>query len=144
MRNRLQQVLLSTYLRNHNTYPILVLLFASRRGRSSQGTHTLIKLLNYDDLSYCCLCTRSRSQVVHNRGHGFSKRFNPAGVYQLPITRLRTRAHLSQSGPLKALIEALSREIRNDIIPLTNNEQIRVAPGESTSVSRAGRSLDLV
>ena len=22
-----------------------------------------------------------RSQVVHNRGHGFSKRFNPAGVY---------------------------------------------------------------
>src|SRR5664279_3064070 len=22
-----------------------------------------------------------RHQVVHNRGHGFSKRFNPAGVY---------------------------------------------------------------
>src|SRR3954463_3692666 len=30
------------YLRNHNTYPILVLLFASRRRRSNQGTHTLI------------------------------------------------------------------------------------------------------
>src|SRR3954462_7602788 len=45
MRNRLQQVLLSTYLRKHNTYPILVLLFASRRRRSSQGTHTLIKFI---------------------------------------------------------------------------------------------------
>src|SRR3954464_8193811 len=44
MRKRLQQVLLSTYLRKHNTYPILVLLFASRRRRSNQGTHTLIKL----------------------------------------------------------------------------------------------------
>src|SRR3954465_6734975 len=47
------------------------------------------------------------SQVVHNRGHGFSKRFNPAGVYQLPITRLRTYAKLSQSGLLKTLIEEL-------------------------------------
>src|SRR3954462_14285004 len=101
-------------LRKHNTYPILVLLFASRRRRSSQGTHTLIKLLNYDDLSCSCLSTRSRSQVVHNRGHGFSKRFNPAGVYQLPITRRLMLAHLPQSGPLKALIEELSREIRND------------------------------
>src|ERR1041385_8120074 len=36
--------LLSTYIRKHNTYPILVLLFASRQRRSSQGTHTLIKL----------------------------------------------------------------------------------------------------
>src|ERR1041385_6933133 len=27
-------------LRKHNTYPILVLLFASRRRRSCQGTHT--------------------------------------------------------------------------------------------------------
>src|SRR3954463_6637049 len=45
MRKRLQQVLLSTYLRKHNTYPILVLLLASRRGRSSQGTHTVIRLL---------------------------------------------------------------------------------------------------
>src|SRR3954468_24773329 len=44
MRKRLQQVLLSIYLRKHNTYPILVLLFASRRRRSSQGTHTLIRL----------------------------------------------------------------------------------------------------
>ena len=25
--------------------------------------------------------TYIRSQVVHNRGHGFSKRLNPAGVY---------------------------------------------------------------
>src|SRR3954468_17877105 len=33
-----------SYLRKHNTYPFLVLLFASRRRRSSQGTHTLIKL----------------------------------------------------------------------------------------------------
>src|SRR3954465_11661224 len=31
--------------RKHNTYSILVLLFASRRRRSSQGTHTLIKFL---------------------------------------------------------------------------------------------------
>src|SRR3954469_11269975 len=45
MRNRLQKVLLSTYLRKHNTYPILVLPFVSRRIRSSQGTHTLIKVL---------------------------------------------------------------------------------------------------
>src|SRR3954454_17772095 len=45
MRKRLQQVLLSTYLRKHYTYPILVLLFASRRRRSSQGTHTVIRLL---------------------------------------------------------------------------------------------------
>src|SRR3954467_5292514 len=45
MRKRLQQVLLSTYLRKHNTYPILVLLFASRRRRSSQGTHAVIRLL---------------------------------------------------------------------------------------------------
>src|ERR1043165_674305 len=45
MRKRLQQVLLSTYLRKHNTYPILVLPFVSRRRRSSQGTHTLIKVL---------------------------------------------------------------------------------------------------
>src|SRR3954467_10236510 len=27
-------------------------------------------------------------------------------------------------------------------VPLTNNAQIRVAPGESTSVSRAGRALE--
>src|SRR4051812_18820827 len=33
------------------------------------------------------------------------------------------------------------REIRNDIISLTNNEQIRVAPGESTSNPKAGRAL---
>src|SRR3954462_13904838 len=45
MRKRLQQVLLSTYLCKHNTYPILVLPFVSRRRRSSQGTHTLIKFL---------------------------------------------------------------------------------------------------
>ena len=25
------------------------------------------------------------SQVVHNRGHGFSKRFNPAGVYKVEV-----------------------------------------------------------
>src|SRR4051812_2771299 len=35
--------LLSIYLRSHNTYPILVLLLASRRRRTSQGTHTLMK-----------------------------------------------------------------------------------------------------
>src|SRR3954464_1543904 len=29
-------------------------------------------------------------------------------------------------------------------VPLTSNEQIRVAPGESTSISGVGRSLDLV
>src|SRR3954467_12996992 len=49
--------------------------------------------------------------------------FNPAGVYQLPITRLRTHVHHSQSGPLKALIEELSREIRNDrSLYLTTNK----------------------
>ena len=37
--------MLSIYLHNHNTYPILVLSFITRRRRSSQGTHTLIKLL---------------------------------------------------------------------------------------------------
>src|SRR3954465_15203521 len=34
-----------------------------------------------------------------------------------------------------------SQEIRNDIIPLSNNEQIRVAPGESTPNPQAGRAL---
>src|ERR1041385_9193019 len=35
-----------SYLRKHYTYPILVLLCASRRRRRSQGTHTLIKFIN--------------------------------------------------------------------------------------------------
>src|SRR3954467_13573276 len=45
MRKRLQHVLLSTSLRKHNTYPILVLPFVSRQRRISQGTHTVIKFL---------------------------------------------------------------------------------------------------
>src|SRR3954462_8857328 len=51
-------------------------------------------------------------------------------------------AHLSQFLPLRGNNFMIwFREIRNDIIPLTNNEQIRVAPGESTSNPKAGRAL---
>ena len=42
--------------------------------------------------------------------------------------------------PLQAPIEELSQEIQNAIVPLTNNAQFRVAHGESTSNSKAGRS----
>src|ERR1041385_4497119 len=37
-----------SYLRKHNTYPILVLPFASRQRRSSQGTHVdqVIKIIS--------------------------------------------------------------------------------------------------
>ena len=51
-------------------------------------------------------------------------------------------AHLSQFLPLRGNHFMIwFQEIRNDIIPLTNNEQIRVAPGESTSNPKAGRAL---
>src|SRR3954465_5980482 len=51
-------------------------------------------------------------------------------------------AHLSQFLPLRGNNFMIwFREIRNDIIPLTNNEQFRVAPGESTSNPKAGRAL---
>src|SRR3954469_21385302 len=51
-------------------------------------------------------------------------------------------AHLSQFLPLRGNHFMIwFREIRNDIIPLTNNEQIRVASGESTSNPKAGRAL---
>ena len=46
--------------------------------------------------------------------------------------------------PLQAPIEELSQEIRNTIVPLTNNAQFPVAPGESTSNSKAGHALELV
>src|ERR1043165_8762006 len=59
--------------------------------------------------------------------------------------RRRVLAHLSQFLPLRGNHFMIwFREIRNDIIPLTNNEQIRVAPSESTSSSGAGHALDLV
>src|SRR4051812_1208241 len=93
--------LVINYLRNHNTYPILVLLFASRRRRSSQCTHTVTRLL----------IMMISVVVVYEQGVGLKssitvgtasrKDFNPAGVYQLPITRLRTHAHLSQLLPIK-------------------------------------------
>ena len=54
-------------------------------------------------------------------------------------------AHLPQFLPLRGNHFMIwFREIRNDIIPLANNEQIRVAPGESTPSSGTGRALDLV
>src|SRR4051812_48996289 len=54
----------------------------------------------------------------------------------------RMLAHLSQFLPLRGNHFMIwFREIRNDIIPLTNNEQIRVAPGESTSNPKSGRAL---
>src|ERR1041384_4562354 len=50
--------------------------------------------------------------------------------------------HLSQFLPLRGNYFMIwFREIRNDIIPLTNDEQIRVAPEESTSNPKAGRAL---
>src|ERR1041385_2156316 len=101
MRNRLQQVLLSTYIRKHNTYPILVLLFAARRRRSSQGTHTLIKAPH---------ARPSLSVATHDR---------------------------------QPFYDLVPRDPKRQV-PLTNNEQIRVAPDESTSISGASRPLDLV
>src|SRR3954469_11609349 len=51
-------------------------------------------------------------------------------------------AHHSQFLPLRGNHFMIwFREIRNDIIPLTSNEQIRVAPEESTSNPKAGRAL---
>src|ERR1041384_6027863 len=59
--------------------------------------------------------------------------------------RRRMLAHLSQFLPLRGNHFIIwFREIRNDIIPLANNEQIRVAPSESTPSSGAGLALDLV
>src|SRR3954466_11275963 len=51
-------------------------------------------------------------------------------------------SHLSQLLPMIGNhFMIYSQEIRNDIIPLTNSEQIRVAPGESTPNPKAGRAL---
>ena len=55
---------------------------------------------------------------------------------QLPNTKLRTYARLHFVGDAP---EVLKRQA-----PLTNNAQFRVAPGESTSNSGAGRALELV
>ena len=33
-------------------------------------------------------------QVVHNRGHGFSKRFHPAGMHQRTHTHRNTRLEM--------------------------------------------------
>src|ERR1041385_741108 len=93
------------------------------------------------------------SQVVHNRGHGFSKRFNPAGVYQLPITRLRTHAHYKAPHTRPSLSVATHyRQQFYDLVPrdpkrqvpLTNNGQIRVAPGETTPNSKVDRTLESI
>ena len=65
---------------------------------------------NYDDLSCCCLWTGRRSQVVHNHGHGFSKRFNPAGVYQLPIIGIACSPISLSFYPLEATILWFSSE----------------------------------
>src|SRR3954467_5703351 len=48
MRKSHQTSLTISYLHNHNTYPILVLLFASRRRRRSQATHVdqFIKIIS--------------------------------------------------------------------------------------------------
>ena len=66
----------------------------------------------------------------------FQKKIKPAGVYQLPITRLcmYARLHLVGDAP----------EVPKRQAPLTNNAQIRVDPGEVSSNSKAGRALELV
>src|ERR1041385_5231749 len=91
MRNRLQQVLLSTTYANIT--PILSLsssLHPEEEEAVKAHTHTHVDQV-----------ILRLSQLFYEQGVGLkSKRFNPAGVYQLPITRLRTHAHLSQLLPI--------------------------------------------
>src|SRR3954465_7962178 len=109
---------------------------------NKQSRHAHVdQVFNYDDLSCSCLGTRSRSQVVHNRGHGFSKRLNPAGVYQLSIIDVaRTPISLSCYHHRQPFYDLVPRDPERQA-PLTNNAQIRVAPGESTPNPKAGRAL---
>src|ERR1043165_65418 len=82
------------------------------------------------------LRTRCRSQVVHNRGHGFSKRFTLQGCTNCPLQTSRVRP---VSGWLGDRLK-----LRNVRVPLTNHAQLRVAPGESTPNSKAGHALESV
>ena len=130
MRNRLQQVCYPpTYT---SITPNLVLPFIALDEEEAIKAHTRWQLLT--SLIDVVLWTRSRSQVIHNRGHSFSKRFIPAGVCQLPITKLRkyARLHLVGDAP----------EVPKCRAPLTNNAQIRVAPGESTPNPRVGSAFE--
>jgi len=56
-------------------------------------------------------------------------------VYQLSITRLHTYARLHLVGD--------APEVPKRQVPLTNNAQSRVAPGESTPSTKVGRALEL-
>src|ERR1043165_1457860 len=59
------------------------------------------------------LRTRCRSQVVHNRGHGFSKRFTLQGCTNCPLQTSHIRPVSTWLG--KRL------KLRNVRVPLTNN-----------------------
>src|SRR4051812_48216557 len=73
--------LLFTYLRKHNTTLFLPRSPWTKKG--NQGSHTVCQVLIRIKVDVI-LCTRSRSQVVLNREHGFSKIFNPAGCTNRP------------------------------------------------------------
>ena len=52
--------------------------------------------------SYSCLWSSIYLQVVHNCEHGFSKRFNPTGVYNFTHTRRPSLNATRFSSPLMA------------------------------------------
>src|SRR3954471_15223032 len=89
--------------------------------------------------------------VVYEQGVGLKSSITADTAFRkdlpcrgVPTAHYRRRmlAHLSQFLPLRGNHFMIwFREIRNNIIPLTSNEQIRVAPGESTSNPKAGRAL---
>src|SRR3954470_22729256 len=126
MRKRLQQVLLSTYLRKHNTYPILVLPFVSRRRRSSQGTHTLIKFLIMIQMN-----------VVYEQGVGLKSSITADMAFRndlpcrgVPTVHYRRRmlAHLSQLLPITGNhFMIYFGETQKDIIPLATTKQSALA-----------------
>src|SRR3954467_8712663 len=90
-------------------------------------------------------------EVIYEQGVGLKSSITADTAFRkdlpcrgVPTAHYRRRmlAHLSQLLPLRGNhFMILFREIRNDIIPLTNNEQIWVAPDESTPNSKAGRAL---
>src|SRR3954463_4044554 len=89
--------------------------------------------------------------VVYEQGVGLKSSITADTAFRkdlpcrgVPTVHYRRRMldHLSQLLPITGNhFMIYSQEIRNDIIPLTNNEQIQVAPGESTPNPKVGRDL---
>src|SRR3954470_19019367 len=64
----------------------------------------------------------------------------PTAHYKAPHARPSLSVATHHRQPFYDLV---LRDLKRQV-PLANNEQIRVGPGESTSSSGAGRALDLV